>query len=160
METISEPSIFDNTPARRRDLLPWWIKTFCWIFMIFGVVVLFCLGAGLMGSQAKLAFYGFETNDPLSPIGLLLIAVMSFKGYSAYLLWFEKDTAITIAKLDAIISVCMCIASIVVLNFLQDGSEFSFRLELILLIPYYIKLGRIEDAWKAVVPANNLSLPL
>lgn len=32
---------FEHT-ERRRKLLPWWIKVFCWIFMLFGVLSVVC----------------------------------------------------------------------------------------------------------------------
>ena len=147
MEHIDDPLPFGTLSIRRRDLLPWWIKAFCWLFMLMGVVSIVCLLAGALGYPASLSFYGFETTTPLSPIGLLLIAVMLFKGYSAYQLWFERDNAIAIARADAIIGVCLCIVSMVVMPFFQDGFKLTFRLELVLLVFYWYKLNRIADAW-------------
>jgi hypothetical protein len=31
---------FDKLPVIRRKLLPWWIKTFCWIFMFLAICAL------------------------------------------------------------------------------------------------------------------------
>ena len=147
MEHIDDPLQFGTLSIRRRDLLPWWTKAFCWLFMLMGVVSIVCLLTGALGYQASLSFYGFETTTPLSRIGLLLIAVMLFKGYSAYQLWFERDNAIAIARADAIIGVCLCIVSMVVMPFFQDGFKLTFRLELVLLVFYWYKLNRIADAW-------------
>jgi hypothetical protein len=147
MEHSDAPLQFDALPIRRRALLPWWIKAFCWLFMLMGGVAIICLLAGALGYPASLSFYGFATKAPLSPIGLLLIAVMLFKGCSAYLLWFEKDNAIVVARVDAIIGVVLCIISMIVLPFFQDGFKLTFRLELVLLIFYWYKLNRIADAW-------------
>ena len=158
MQNSDNSFFFDGLPIRRRDLLPWWIKAFCWLFMAFGAVAIICLIAGLLGYPANLSFYGFETTAPLSPIGLLLIATMLFKGYSAYQLWSEKNNAIMVARVDAILGICLCIVSMFVMPFFQDGFKLTFRLELVLLFLYCFKLNRIEEAWQAAVPANNVPL--
>jgi len=85
----------------RRKLLPWWIKIFCWIFMIFGVLAIGCLALGLLGYTTDLAFYGFETDEALTWTGLLIIVTFGFKAVTAFSLWFEKDYAIALGKIDA-----------------------------------------------------------
>ena len=89
----------------------------------------------------------------------MLLAVMLFKGYSAYLLWFEKNNAIKIARVDALIGVCLCIVSMFVLPFIQDGFNLTFRLELVLLFIYWFKLKRIEDAWEVATAPSSVPLP-
>ena len=159
MENIDNSLLFGDFPIRKRSLLPWWIKAFCWLFMLMGAVAIICLIAGFLGYPASLSFYGFETKAPLAPVGLMLIAVMLFKGYSAYLLWFEKNNAIKIARIDAFIGICLCIVSMFVLPFFQDGFKLTFRLELVLLFIYWFKLNRIEDACEAATPSSSVPLP-
>jgi hypothetical protein len=159
MENIDHSLLFGNLPIRRRDLLPWWIKAFCWLFMAMSAVAVICLIAGLLGYPAKLSFYRFETTAPLSPVGLLLIAVMLFKGYSAYKLWFEKNNALSVARVDALIGICLCIVSMFVMPFIQSGFKFTFRLELVLLFIYWFKLNRIGDAWEAATRSSSVPLP-
>ncbi|GAB3845497.1 hypothetical protein GCM10028822_04020 [Hymenobacter terrigena] len=127
--------------------------------MLMGAVAVICLLAGLLGYPANLSFYGFETTAPLSQIGLLLIAVMLFKGYSAYQLWFEKDRGIAIARADAIIGVGLCIVSMFAMPFFQDDFKLSFRLELVLIFFYWYRLNKIADAWAAAASSSSVPLP-
>ncbi len=138
---------FENT-ERRRKLLPWWIKVFCWIFMLFGVLSLVCLILGFTNIKPALAFYGFETNEPFSLFGLLVISIGLLKGITAFSLWFEKDNAVKIGKIDAIFGIILCVISMIVLPFLQESFKVTIRLELALLIPFLIKLNRIQKNWK------------
>ncbi|ULC60348.1 hypothetical protein MBM09_05005 [Flaviramulus sp. BrNp1-15] len=109
-----------------------------------------CLILGLTNIKPALAFYGFETNEPFSLNGLIVISVGIFKGIVAFALWFEKDYAIKIGKIDAIVGIILCIISMLVLPFIQDGFTITIRLELALLIPFLIKLNRIEKEWESI----------
>lgn len=152
-ETTSTESLFEefeNNTSRRRKLLPWWIQLFCWLFMLFGVLALVCLILGFTNIKPDLAFYGFETNEPFSLIGLMVISIGFLKGITAFALWFEKDFAIKIGKVDAIIGILLCIASMLILPFVQDGSIITIRLELALLIPYLIKLNKVQNEWESI----------
>ncbi|NIK93623.1 hypothetical protein GZ212_15790 [Mangrovimonas sp. CR14] len=141
---------FENVKKRRRKLLPWWIKIFCWIFMFFGLMSFICLILGFTNIKPSLAFYGFETNEPFSLYGLIVISVGLLKGFTAYALWFEQDFAIKIGKTDAIIGIVLCIISMLILPFLRDGFNVTIRLELALLIPFLIKLNKIEKEWEVL----------
>lgn len=138
---------FDKPLIIRRKLLPWWIKTFCWIFMILGV----CGAGTIIGSafteNVNLSMYGFTSNTAYSGTGIFIIAIIIFKAFTAYSLWFEKDNAITIAKIDAILGIVICIAAMFAIPFISENSNFDIRLELALLIPYYLKLNKIEYEW-------------
>lgn len=142
---------FEKRKKRRRKLLPWWIKVFCWIFMLFGSLSFVCLILGFTDIKPALAFYGFETNEPFSLKGLIVIAVGVLKGITAFALWFEKDFAIKIGKIDAIIGIVLCGISMFVLPFLQDIFNITIRLELALLIPYLIKLNKIQKEWETII---------
>lgn len=138
---------FDKPLIIRRKLLPWWIKTFCWIFMILGV----CGAGTIIGSafteNVNLSMYGFTSNTAYSGTGIFIIAIIIFKAFTAYSLWFEKDNAIAIAKIDAIVGIVICIAAMFAIPFISENSNFDIRLELALLIPYYLKLNKIEYEW-------------
>ncbi|MFI1743398.1 hypothetical protein [Thalassobellus sediminis] len=141
---------FENIEVRRRMLLPWWVKIFCWIFMLFGLLAFVCLILGFVNIRADLSFYGFETNEQFSLIGLMIIAIGVFKGFTAFSLWLEKDYAIKMGKIDAIIGIVICTISMLVLPFFQEGFNISIRLELALLIPFFIKLNKIQNVWKSL----------
>ena len=151
MNPESESSFeeFEKPLIIRRKLLPWWIKTFCWIFMIMGVGAIGALITIPFISNFQLSIYGFETNTPLSGIGLFIIAILIFKGFAAYSLWFEKQNAMTIGKIDAIAGIIICAASMFTIPFISksETSHFNFRLEILLLIPYYLKLNKMEYEW-------------
>lgn len=135
---------FDKPTVIRRKLLPWWIKTFCWIFMILAVCGLASLIGNAFTDNIELSLYGFSSNTAYSGIGIFIIAIMTLKGFAAFSLWFEKDNAISIAKIDAIVGVVICVASMF-LN--RNDGHFPLRLEILLLIPYYIKVNKIEYEW-------------
>jgi len=149
----NQPEILDSIftekqQIRRRALLPWWIKTFAWFFMIFGGLAFVCLVLGLFGMRMQLAFYGLETWEPLSATGLAVIAIALLKGAAAYGLWTEKEWAITVGQIDAVLGIAMCIF-VMIYPYVDgvDGSRFNLRLELALLIPFLIKLRAIKGQW-------------
>ncbi|PCJ64298.1 MAG: hypothetical protein COA58_13165 [Bacteroidetes bacterium] len=164
MDTIENPNLtnedttesqfeeFDTLKRRRRQLLPWWIKIFCWIFMIMGVFSLISVGFGILSIQTNLAFYGFETKEAFSLTGILVISVAFFKGISAYSLWFEKDIAIKLCKADAIIGIILSVISMLVIPFFNEGGfNLQIRLELALLIPFLIRLNKIQKEWEGII---------
>ncbi|WP_289658312.1 hypothetical protein [Flavobacterium panacagri] len=138
---------FDKPVVIRRKLLPWWIKVFCWIFMIMGVCAVGSLITNLFVPSVNLSLYGFSADRAYSGTGLFIISVMLLKAFAAYSLWFEKPNAIMIAKIDAVVGIAICIASLFILPFSVGNGHFSLRLEILLLIPYYLKVNKIEYEW-------------
>lgn len=134
---------------RRRALLPIWIKVFTWFFMIAGAFVPIDFIIGLFGLNFQLALYGLETNNPLSALALFLIFLFLLKGYAAFSLWTEKDWAINFAIVDAVLGIAVCSAVMFVFPYFieNSGFRFNFRLELVLLIPYLVKLQKIKPLW-------------
>nr|WP_294898533.1 hypothetical protein [uncultured Pedobacter sp.] len=131
----------------RRDLLPWWIKAFCWLFMAMGVIAPLSLAMVATWKETYLSLYGISTNNPLSAIGFLLITLMLFKGFTAYALWFEKDYAFLLGKIDAVLGVVICVLVMLILPIIADGYAVTFRLEIILLVLFYRALNKKEYAW-------------
>jgi hypothetical protein len=147
-ETLnSQFNQFEKKEVNRRALLPSWIKVFCWLFMIMGVAGLGTFIFGIFGTTAELTLYGFETYEPLSLTGIFITAMILFKAFTAYSLWFEKDNAILLGKIDAIAGIIVCMISMVAIPIFVENAEVSIRLELLLLIPYYYKLENIKNAW-------------
>ena len=85
-ESESNFEEFEKPLIIRRKLLPWWIKIFCWIFMIMGVGAIGALIASPFIPSFQLSIYGFETSTPLSGIGLFIIAILIL-GWKFYFLF-------------------------------------------------------------------------
>ena len=133
----------------RRKLLPWWVKTFCWIFMIFGVCVPPLLLASLtFNLKASVELYGIATTDPLSITGLFLCLLFLLKGASAFGLWFEKDWAITVGYVSASVGILVCLVSLFepMIGLLGTNAA-SFRLELIFEGLFLWKLIDLKRFW-------------
>lgn len=140
-----------NNPSkiRRRKLLPWWIKVFIWIFIGFGVIAPLGFIYGIIGNSFELSLYGFETYEPISLMGLSILALFLLKGTVGFGLWLEQDWAVLLAKIDAVIGILICIYSLFILPFININSDFiNLRLGLIILIPYLTRLFEIEKRWK------------
>lgn len=142
-ELILEPML--HATVQRRQLLPWWIKTFCLLFMFFGPVALLGLIAAAFGVQFELALFGFETMDALSRVGLFITSQFILKSIVSYGLWNEKRWGIKVAILDAFISIGICTFSMVWQPLM--GYSLSLRLELVILVPYLLKLLKIQAQW-------------
>jgi hypothetical protein len=115
--------------------------------MLLAVAAVSTLITNLFFSTVDLSLYGFSTNTAYSITGIFIIAIMILKGFAAFSLWFEKPNAISIGKIDAICGVVICVASMFVLPFTSGDGHIQLRLEILLLIPYYIKLNKIEYEW-------------
>jgi hypothetical protein len=134
--------------ARRRSLIPVWIKIFIWIFMVIGVIAILGFILGISGFTFVVSLYGYETQRALSPLGAFLTFLFLYKGFVSYSLWFEKDWAITAGLVDAIIGIIICIMSMMGISLISVyRSPFTFRLEIIFLIPYLIKLTKLKGRW-------------
>ncbi|HEX6849475.1 MAG TPA: hypothetical protein VF144_20960 [Chitinophagaceae bacterium] len=148
-QTVLTESLLQLKTKRRKGLLPWWIKVFIWIFLIFGAIAPLALILGILGYKFEISLYGFQTSEPLSLIGISLILMFLFKGFTAYSLLKEKIWAITFGIIDAIIGIALCSFAMLYPFFSSHaGANLTFRLELILLIPYLIKMVRIKSDWE------------
>ena len=111
--------------------------------MIFGCVSVPILIIGLTGAPVSIAIYGLETTRVLSIEGLLILFFFLSKGVVAFLLWFEQKPAVLLAIIDAILGILFCCWIMIF------SPSFSFRLELVALIPYLAVMIRIRKRWEA-----------
>lgn len=131
---------------RRRKLLPWWVIGFLWLFLLFFALMPVALVMGLMKLSFQMSLLGLTTDQPISVIGLSLFLLFSMKGVTAFALWTEKKWAVGLAKVDAIVSIAICILVIGYSWFVLH--TLSLRLELIVLILYYYKMNQIQYDWE------------
>lgn len=136
-----------QTTQTRRGLLPLWIKVFIWLFFFFGGILPIGLVFGLLGWQFDMALYGLETTFPLSLSGLTLFGLFAVKGMVSFSLWTEKDWGVRLAIADAMVGIVICLFDMFVMPFLQETPAIGIRLELIPLIPYFIKMRKIRTEW-------------
>ena len=148
-DLLTDELVQENGILRKR-MLPLWIKIFTWIFLIISAIAPIVFVLGLMGFTAQLALYGLETNEPLSPIGILITALFIIKGITAFGLLKEKDWAIKIGIADAIIGIVIC-TLVMLYPIINSGSKLSLRIELVALVPYLLKLLKIKTQWETFV---------
>ncbi|WP_306642529.1 hypothetical protein [Sanyastnella coralliicola] len=139
----------ENGMERRRKLLPVWIKIFIWFFLISGILTPFVHVFGIIFEKHSSSIYGLLSSSSLSITSFIVSAIYLFKGLVAYGLWFEKDWGVKYAQIDAIVGIIICFLAMVLLPFVTDVVKFSFRFEILFLIPYYLKMIRIQQEWTA-----------
>ncbi|WP_428229006.1 hypothetical protein [Flavobacterium sp.] len=79
-ESESHFDEFDKPPIIRRKLLPWWIKIFCWVFMILALCAVGAIIMNLFTPNVNISIYGFSSNTVFSGIGIFIIAIIVLKG--------------------------------------------------------------------------------
>lgn len=146
VDLLTESVLQINT-IKRKTLLPWWIKVFMWIFLVCGAIVPFVLILGMFGYNVQLAIYGMETNDGISVTGLIIIFLLLIKTLTAYGLLKEKDWAIKAGIIDAVVGISICII-LMSYSLINTEMNFTFRLEVIFLVPYLFKFLKIKAAWE------------
>lgn len=140
-------------------MLPWWVIGFIWIFLIFTALMPVGIVFGFLKIPFAVSLLGLTTSDPISLTGIFLIFLFAFKGITAFGLWTEKTWAVDVAKIDAIVSIVIC-CWVMIFPLIAAGHSYSIRLELIALIPYYIKMNKIEYDWKNFDTPEVIPFPL
>jgi Trk-type K+ transport system membrane component len=134
--------------TRRRSLIPVWMKIFIWIFMIAGGMTIPVFILGIAGYNFDIALYGYSVHSETSWMGVLLALLFLYKGIVSFALWFEWELAVTLGIIDAIAGLLLCLIAMAHLSVLSEYTDSSaFRLEIVLLVPYLIKLIRIKKNW-------------
>lgn len=149
VDLLTDELIQSNAIARKK-LLPLWIKVFMWIFLIIGSFVPIVFILGIMGYNAKLAVYGLETNKAFSSIGIIISAILVIKTITAFGLLKEKDWAIKLGIVDAILGIKVC-TIVMLYPIINPEIKFTLRLELVALIPYLLKFLKIKTQWESFV---------
>lgn len=148
-QLLLEP-LLEHSLVKRRTLLPVWIKVFVWIFMIMGAIVPLAFIFSLFGGTFQISLYGLESNTALNTIGAIALILFLLKGIAAFALWTEKEWAVDIAIVDAIIGIMVCLFVMIVYPVIDnnDGFTINLRLEVLLLIPYLMKMKKIRSLWR------------
>ena len=112
--------------------------------MIFGFLVPFAVILKIAGINIDISIYGIESNS-MSMTGILLTCIFLLKGFVAFGLWAEKSWAIDLGIIDALTGITIC--GLMMILSIYQGTIFTFRLELLALIPYLLKLKKIKYKW-------------
>jgi len=116
--------------------------------MILGSLCIPVFIFGISGYNFEIELYGYRTQTPLSSLGIVLLLLFLYKGIVAYSLWFERRWAVSLGIVDAIIGILICIISMTSAFLLAGNySPNGFRLEIVVLVPYLIKLNKIKKKW-------------
>lgn len=143
---ILTDSFINEGKIPREKLLPLWIKIFAWIFLIVGLLMPIILVLGIIMHSFEPALYGIESNTLYSSAGIFVVVLFIFKAVTAFGLLKHKYWAIKVGITDAIMGIIICCG--VMLYEMTQHTQFMFRLELIALIPYLLKLKNMKHSWE------------
>ena len=130
----------------RKSLVPLWIKIFGWLFIFLGVTAPLGYAYTLLSqSDGEFGLLGLEaTGSTLSFTALFLMLVFVSFGVSAYGLLFGKMWGVKACLVSGYIGVGIAIYSMG-MGLMNNGVEV--RLELLIQIPYLIKLHKLKALW-------------
>lgn len=143
---VLSDSFLNEGSISRKVLIPLWIKIFAWIFIVFGLITPIALIGGIIMHNFALSLYGLEANTPYSLIGAFVTALFILKGIVAFGILKREDWAIYFGIIDAVLGIIICI--VIMIYPVNTNTQFTFRLELVALIPYLIVLLKIKNEWR------------
>ncbi|BDD12372.1 hypothetical protein FUAX_48040 (plasmid) [Fulvitalea axinellae] len=130
---------------RRRSLLPWWTVMFCWIFLVLGPTILVLYLLRLLG--VDFGIQAFDNYNPNAFTDIFFIWIFMFKSVVALSLWTEKSWAVTIAFVEAWISLVAYLA-LMLYPIIETGQySLTVRWELLLLLPHMQNMYKIKNSW-------------
>ena len=140
----------DTTSAKlqaRKAQVPLWIKIFGWLFIVMAALApLFYLSALMFGFSAPYTMFGLEyEGNAKAFMPLVISTLIVINGVCAYGLLFAKDWGLTACIVFGYIGLLLNIATM--LLDMMFNSSMMIRLDLIIQIPYLIKLHRLKAHW-------------
>lgn len=160
-----QTSIFDETDAfmlpPRRKLLPWWIIVFSWIFLI--ICPIDIVSRILQYTSVDLSMFDIVPKTELAFKDVLSVANSICTLVAIYGLFREKDWAINIAILNALVSLGDILyttndataGAVSETEIVVAWSIYAFGL--IMLGIYLFKLFRIRKDWSIRLPRRALN---
>jgi hypothetical protein len=132
----------------RKKLVPLWIKIFGWVLIVIGAVIPMIAVVTVVRDQpTSHELFGLSFHGPVfHPISLLFIAFFLSLSASAYGLVFGKPWGLNACLITGYGGLALCLGSMA--YSLSQGS-LSLRLELLVQIPYLIKLHKIKPFWNS-----------
>ena len=137
--------------SRRRELFPWWLLVFTFLFLVFGAIIPLWIIVGIFKSKFHITLLGISTHNPLSLICITSTLYYVNKAVMAYALWTENDWAITAAKVDAVFSILLCCFAIgyaFVAPQVNGSQLINSAVSLLISVLYLIRMSKIQSAWE------------
>ncbi len=131
----------------RKQLLPKWIRFFCWIFLpLLASPIILILG--LYVGDMEYSLFGLNYYGPsLRPLPIFMILMLSLHGIAAYgLLWSKKwgiDVGISCGLIGAALSIIAMIGA-------YSKGRVHFEFSVFLQILFLMSLFRIRQKWLAL----------
>jgi hypothetical protein len=131
----------------RKQLIPLWIKIFGWLFMAMGVAVpLLAVVMAALGQPASYEMFGLRhQGSPFHPMALLISTIILSLAVSAYGLLFGRSWGLNACLVTGYGGVAICLGTMAYSLFSQGS--LTIRLELLLQVPYLLKLHKIKPLW-------------
>lgn len=136
--------------ASRRALVPLWIKIFGWLFMAMGLAVpVLDVVVTILGQPASYALFGLQHHgSPFHPVALVISAITLSLAVSAYGLLFGRAWGLNACLVTGYGGAAICIATMVYSLFSENS--LTIRLELLVHLPYLMRLHKIKPLWSGV----------
>ena len=133
--------------THRKNLIPLWIKIFGWVFIVIGISVPpLTIFLSVTNQHATFEMFGLRHyGSPFHPMALLISAIVLSLAISAYGLLFGKPWGLDACLVTGYVGVAICLATMAY-SFMFQRS-LTIRLELLVQIPYLIKLRKIKPFW-------------
>jgi len=133
----------------RWHLLTWWFKTIIVFYTILSLVVLFSFVISFFGFVIPLGIYGLSTTNQYTLAGLVILLLFSLKGVVGVFFLIGHRLAPYVGIVDSIIGIFACIGIGLIYPFFDSvkSIDIVFRLELILLIPFFLSSRNLTFKW-------------
>lgn len=141
----SQFEVFENEKILRKNLIPAWIKFFCWLFLLFGILGFLGLLSFYFNPIYTVDLFGINAANNNLYLSLISTLVIIFNGVVAYMLIAKEDKAVEIAKINALINIVICIIT-TILN-LYFYNKFTLRIEIFLIWFFYSNMREIQFKW-------------
>lgn len=144
---VEEPSVATKASTHRKKLIPLWIKIFGWIIMVMGAAASsLAIIMAVLDEPVTYEIFGLSYDgSPLHPMALLIPAIILSLAISAYGLVFGRSWGLNACLVTGYGGVVICLGTMVY-SVVSHGS-LTIRLELLIQLPYLLKLHKIKPFW-------------
>lgn len=94
----------------RKELMPWWVKTFGWIILVAGSLLAVATTIAIVFGADFLT--NGQNNSEVTSVFFFVVAIYLFKAFVAFSLLFEKNHAILLAKIDSYVTVVLMVLNL------------------------------------------------